>query len=91
MAGTNYILVFLVIVLVLFLVVFAIMFIGMRRSKQPDHTNEPVVGKDNMKSTSDVERLKYRGNEGAMDEDVGGNLRKVPQEAREKSEEGRLQ
>lgn len=88
MTESGGVLVFLLILLVVFVIVLAFMFIGTARLRQP-RPKEPVVGTDNPQSATDPHKLQYRPSEGVMDEDVGSNLDKVPEEAQETRKEGR--
>lgn len=89
MTESGGVLFYLVLLLILFVIVFVIMFIGFSRSRQPRHDKEPIVGTDNHQSSTNPQKLQYRGTEGAMDEDVDGNLRKVPEQVQEARKEGR--
>lgn len=88
MTESGGVLIFLAIVLVVFVIVLAFIFIGTGRLRQP-RQKEPVVGTDNEQSATDSQKLQPRASEGAMDEDVGGNLDKVPEEVQETRREGR--
>lgn len=89
MTESGGVLFYLVFLLVVFVVVFVIMFIGFSRSKQPRRDKQPVVGTDNEQSATDPQKLHYRASEGAMDEDVGSNLEKVPQQVQQSRREER--
>ena len=83
MAQSTAILGFLAVVLVLFIIVLAVMFVGYkrlgRRRQAEENRNraEPVVGTDRG-PTSGPQQIHYRDNNSAMNEDVGGNLERVP-------------
>jgi hypothetical protein len=86
MASTA-ILGFLAVVLVLFIIVFVIMFIGYKRTGQWRRTQEqrdrtePVIGTDRG-PTSGPQQLHYHDTGDTMNEDVGGNLARVPKNNR---------
>src|SRR5437016_4109687 len=88
MAQPAAILGFLVVVLVLFIIVFVIMFVGYKRlgrrrqaEEQRDRT-EPVVGTDR-EPASGPQQLHYHDSNNAMNDDVGGNLARVPRNNRD--------
>ncbi len=83
MAQPAAILGFLVVVLVLFIIVFVIMFIGYKRLGRRRQTEEqrdkiePIVGTAR-RPTSGPQQLHYHDDNNAMNEDVGGNMARVP-------------
>ena len=87
MAQSAAILGFLAVVLVLFIIVFVIMFIGYKRTGQWRRTQEQrdrtesVIGTDRG-STSEPQQIHYHDTGDAMNEDVGGNLARVPKNNR---------
>jgi hypothetical protein len=94
MAQSTAILGFLVVVLVLFIIVFVVMFIGFKRTsqwrraqEQRDRT-EPVIGTDRG-PTSGPQQIHYHDTGDAMNEDVGGNLARVPKNNRGDSDNTR--
>ncbi len=82
MAQSTAILGFLAVVLVLFIIVFAIMFVGYKRAgrwRQAEENRdraEPVVGTN--RGPTSGQQIHYHDNNSAMNEDVGGNLERVP-------------
>ncbi len=88
MAQSAAILGFLVVVLVLFIVVFVIMFIGYKRTGERKRTEEqrertePVVGTDRGPQ-SGPQQIHYHDTDDTMNEDVGGNLARVPKNNRD--------
>ena len=87
MAQSAAILGLLVVVLVLFIIVFVIMFVGYKRTGQWRRTQEqrdgaePIVGTDRG-PTSGPQQIHYHDTSDTMNEDVGGNLARVPKNNR---------
>ena len=87
MAQPAAILGFLAVVLVLFIIVFVIMFIGFKRTGQWKRTEEqrertePVIGTERGPH-SGPQQIHYHDTGDAMNEDVGGNLARVPKNNR---------
>lgn len=87
MAQSSAILGFLAVVLVLFIIVFVIMFIGYKRTGHWQRTEEhkertePIVGTDRGPN-SGPRQIHYHETNDAMNEDIGGNMARVPKNNR---------
>jgi hypothetical protein len=83
MAQSTAILGFLAVVLVLFIIVFVIMFIGYKRlgrlwrTRERTARNEPVIGTDRG-PTSGPQQIHYCSTDNPMNQDIGGDLARVP-------------
>ena len=77
MNQANGVLVYLILFVVLFVIVFAIMLVGFARARRRTGGDAPFVGTEQGKNTA-PQNLQYREDTDPMDDDVGGNLSKVP-------------
>jgi hypothetical protein len=88
MAQPIAILGFLAIVLLLFIIVFVIMFIGYKRlgrrwrREEQRKRNEPVVGTDRG-PTSGPQQIHYRSSDDPMNQDIGGDLARIPRQEKD--------
>ena len=94
MAQSTAILGFLVVVMVLFIIVFVIMFIGYKRLgrrwqtvERRDRT-EPVVGTDRG-PTSGPQQIHYRSTDNPINQDIGGDLARVPRQNKDTQDNSR--
>ena len=85
MAQPTVLLDFLAVVMVLFIIVFVIMFIGYKRlgrrwrREEQRKRAEPVVGTDRG-PTSGPQQIHYRSTDDPMNQDIGGNLARIPRQ-----------
>ena len=92
MAQPTVLLDFLAVVMLLFIIVFVIMFIDYkrlgrrwRREEQRKRT-EPVVGTDRG-PTSGPQQIHYRSTDNPMDQDIGGNLARIPRQEQDTNDD----
>lgn len=78
MSQSGGVLTYLVLFVILFVIVIAIMLVSFSRTRRRTNGNAPAVGTERDNSDNTPQRLQYRPDNDPMDDDVGGNLRKVP-------------